>query len=356
MAIRQSIWSLDNRKELNPSKKYLENDIEILFFEHIDALNSEWLVIGRQILTDYGGKIDLLCMDVGGNLIVVELKRDKTPREITAQVLDYASWISSLVAGDIAIIFEEKNNGKTIDDAYREKFGQDLDGDNINTNPKMVIAAELMDDSTERIIHYLNSFGLEINVLFFQVFEYRDERLISRAWMIEEGDGEAVKTRASTKVEWNGEFYNSFGEGDQRTWKDALKYGFTSAGGGSWYSGTLRNVGIGDRIWVNIPRVGYVGVGEVVDAVKPCSEVELNVNGKLTPFYEIDTFKGRYHADLIGTVEEEHLVKVKWIHAVPIPEAVSESGFFGNQNIICKPTNGKWQYTIERLKKIWEIE
>jgi len=45
-----------------------------------------------------GGIIDLLCIDESGNLIVVELKRDKTPREVTAQTLDYASWVDSLTS------------------------------------------------------------------------------------------------------------------------------------------------------------------------------------------------------------------------------------------------------------------
>lgn len=37
------------------------------------------------------GEIDLLLMDVEGNLTLVELKRDKPPRDVIAQILDYAS-------------------------------------------------------------------------------------------------------------------------------------------------------------------------------------------------------------------------------------------------------------------------
>jgi hypothetical protein len=35
-------------------------------------------------------------MDRRGDLIILELKKDKTPREITAQILDYASWVKDL--------------------------------------------------------------------------------------------------------------------------------------------------------------------------------------------------------------------------------------------------------------------
>ena len=42
--------------------------------------------------------IDLLAIDADGNLHVLELKRDKTPRDVVAQVLDYGSWVTTLIA------------------------------------------------------------------------------------------------------------------------------------------------------------------------------------------------------------------------------------------------------------------
>ena len=46
----------------------------------------------------------LLCLDEVGDVVVVELKRDKTPREITAQALDYGSWVKDLSHERIATI------------------------------------------------------------------------------------------------------------------------------------------------------------------------------------------------------------------------------------------------------------
>jgi RecB family endonuclease NucS len=49
------------------------------------------LIIGRQVATSSGKVIDLLAADADGVLHVLELKKDKTPREVVAQVLDYGS-------------------------------------------------------------------------------------------------------------------------------------------------------------------------------------------------------------------------------------------------------------------------
>jgi hypothetical protein len=42
-----------------------------------------------------------------------------------------------------------------------------------------------------------------------------------------------------------------------------MRYGFISAGGGSWYSNSLNLLPVGDRIWVKAPKYGFVGVGRV---------------------------------------------------------------------------------------------
>ena len=85
-------------KEIRFKDENRESDLESLlennpeyFFE-----NSKILVIGRQITTNLNSFIDLLGIDNSGNTIVVELKRNKTPRDTIAQLLEYASFIENL--------------------------------------------------------------------------------------------------------------------------------------------------------------------------------------------------------------------------------------------------------------------
>lgn len=55
-------------------------------------------------------------------------------------------------------------------------------------------------------------------------------------------------------VDQNGAFYGSFGDGLGRSWSAARKFGFFSAGDGSWYSQTLKLLSPGGRIWVRVPK------------------------------------------------------------------------------------------------------
>lgn len=80
MAISQIVWSLDDQKPLQAAKLKDEAELEGLLYAHIELLNPNWLVIGRQITMPSGKRLDLLCMDQDGDLIVVELKKRTDPQ------------------------------------------------------------------------------------------------------------------------------------------------------------------------------------------------------------------------------------------------------------------------------------
>ena len=350
MAVKQTIWSLDDKKELPLSSLINENELEDLIADNISLLSDDWLIVGRQVRTLYGGEIDLLCIDVGGNPIVVELKKSKTPREVTAQALDYASWVNDIDTEALAQIFLKGSDGKkSLGDAFKERFGVELSDDNDDADIQIVIVATDMDGSTERIIKYLQSYGININVLFFNVFEHNDRRLLSRAWLVEPEQGGKPQSSALVK-NWNGEYYFSYGG---RSWEDAIKYGFVSAGGGSWYTNTLRHLEVGSRIWVNIPGKGYVGVGIVTEVAKPVRESMFMISGEQKSFFDLQ-LNADYHRD-DPLEKEEYLVRINWQKTVPQSEAVKEYGFFGNQNTVARPRSEKWEFTVKRLKERWGI-
>jgi len=222
----------------------------------------------------------------------------------------------------------------------------------LNSTHQIVIVSESLDDSTERIVAYLSEREIPINVLCFQVFTNGTEQLLSRAWLIDpvQTQSSAALKLDETKEPWNGEFYVSFGGDDARSWSDAAKYGFISAGGGAWYSNTLRLLSPGNRIWVKIPGAGFVGVGRVAGPREPAASFQVQTDRGEAPVLEIAT-GGHYHREYLNDPERcEYFVPVQWLETVPRENAFNEIGLFGNQNTVCKPTTPKWRHTIDRLK------
>ena len=142
----------------------------------------------------------------------------------------------------------------------------------------------------------------------------------------------------------------------RRNWEDARQWGFVSAGGGRWYSNTLGMLNEGDRIWVNIPKTGYVGVGIVTGPVVRADEFLVPVDGTEKALTEAST-RAKYRSKPENESEDtaEYVVPVKWTYTVPAGKAFAETGLFGNQNSVCKPRTEKWGHTVERLKQAWGV-
>jgi len=176
------VWAVDESdclKEMEPSKLDYEERIENWICNNVWVLvpdNSALMVIGRQVITSSGGRIDLLCMNGDGDLVTVELKRDKTPREITAQALDYASWVQDLSAQQVEEIAAVYLKGRPLQEVFEATF-RDRDKDYpevINGEHSIKIVASRIDDSTERIIRYLSGKGIAINFVRFHLFKSAD--------------------------------------------------------------------------------------------------------------------------------------------------------------------------------------
>ena len=363
MPIEQSIWNISGSPaKLKEDQVDSELLLEDLITKDVGILNDNWLLVGRQVTTDFNSYIDLLALDAAGTLIVIELKRAKTPRDVIAQAIDYASWAETLEVDKLAEIYEKyakkylKRN-ETLSEAIINKFGASLTEDDINESHQIVVVGSELDSSTERIVQYLSDKNIPINVLFFRIFADDGNKYLSRAWMLDPVETQIMVTSSTRESEpWNGEFYVSYGHEMGRDWSDAIKYGFVSAGGGRWYSKTLGNLNVGDRVWVNVPHTGYVGVGKVTDTVRQLSDFKVNVDGELLPFLDVENHS-HYHSEFIDNENKtEYFVPVEWIKTVPINQAVSEIGLFGNQNTVCQPTTPKWNHTVNRLKAVWGIK
>lgn len=351
MAVQHGIWKIGAQPQaLKPVKLDTELLLEEQISKDISILNANWLLIGRQVYTDFGKPLDLLAIDASGSLIVIELKKHRTPRDVVAQTIDYASWVESLSSNRIVSIykqFAEKYDlsERNFDQAFQAKFGYLPSEQDVNSSHQMVVVAAELDASTERIISYLNDkANVAVNAVFFSVFEDGGNQYLSRAWMIDPGETEEKAINVGSKGQWNGEYYGSFGP--SYSWEDARHHNFICAGGGNWYSKTLFMVEPGDRIWVNIPKTGYVGVCEVTDRAVVADEF-IQPAMELSGHYRTAADNGEDNAD--------YFVPVKWIKAVPENEAVSEVGLFGNQNSIARPRADKWRHTVERLSNIWGL-
>lgn len=359
MPIKAQIWTVNGQpyqlKEcILPSEQLLED----MIVSAPRVMSDEWMLIGRQENTGLGGRIDLLAIAPDASLVLIELKRDRTPRDVVAQALDYASWVERLAADDIAAIYKRFKQDADLAADFRKFFGQPLDEDELNQSHQIIIVASGLDASTERIVAYLSERDIAINVLCFQVFQLDEQQLISRSWLIDPAETQVNASSGSAGGQsepWNGEYYCSFGQSATRAWQDAQAFGFICGGGGIWYSRSLKMLAPGDRVWVNIPQQGYVGVGRVTGLATAAADFTVKQNGIDIPVMQA-ALHGTYHAEYINDSDlSEYFVPIEWLQTIPVEQAIREVGMFGNQNTVCRPTTPKWRWTIELLKERFQM-
>lgn len=199
------LWSIgaDGQPLPAPQAKLdLEDRLEDWIVSDSTIVADNLLVFGRQVETDHGGIIDLLCLDDEGDVVIVELKRGRTPRDVTAQTIDYASWVRNISNEDIhRIAAQFFKSTEALEVEYRSKFGTDLP-EVLNDSHRMLIVGTGLDSATERIIEYLSdAYGVDINAITFGYFRGPDDsELVARVFLLEPDRVEyKARTRSTSK-------------------------------------------------------------------------------------------------------------------------------------------------------------
>jgi hypothetical protein len=357
MPIEVGIWRVGSQlSRVETQALQYESTLENSLASDLSLIEPGLMLIGRQVPTSYGKYIDLLAIDQSGDLLIIELKRDKTPREVVAQTLDYASWVEALSYDEVAEIYSENHEGQTLEQGFVDNFGVSL-SEKINQKHRLIVVAADLDSSSERIINYLNeNYGVPINTVFFRYFKDDDREYLTRTWLIEPRIAEikASKGKKSVQEAWNQkDFYVSQGEGPDMNWDDCRKYGFVCGGGGRWYSQTLEHLFVGARIFVNIPKRGYVGVGEVLEESCPVKNFKVKYNGKVLPILQLPLTGSQLGINAEDPELTNYAVRVKWVRAVSREEAYWIKGLFAIQHTACKMRS---QFTIQKLCEHFKLD
>ena len=194
-----NLFTIDKHGKLLPYKEYnfkdsnQESDLEVLlennpeyFFE-----KSKILIIGRQVTTNLNTFIDLIGIDKTGNTVVVELKREKTPRETIAQLLEYASFVENLDYSQLNEIYQDYSGEESSLEDYHQQYFQSESEEKVsfNKSTKLVIIAQEISKEIQQTALFLRKKGIDVYCMEFKYFETKfGEKIISNDFVVGEED------------------------------------------------------------------------------------------------------------------------------------------------------------------------
>lgn len=156
------------------------------------CLNEDLLIIQKEFdgFNDTYERLDLLALDKQGNLVIIENKLDDTGKDVTWQVLKYASYCATLNSSQIITIFTQyltktgkTENAETLLEEFleTEDFKEKL---NIGNSQRiMMIAGEFRKEVTSSVLWLLN-YGLRLQCFKATPYKLQEQLFLNMEQII----------------------------------------------------------------------------------------------------------------------------------------------------------------------------
>jgi len=209
-----------NDKSFNPSQEtdfkthdILERrDIEKWVMDFPQILGEELLIVTTEYdkFDKTSERLDLLCFDKKGKLVIVELKRDASGKNVDLQAIKYAAYCSTLALKDVVELRKKhlEAHGKSLNDENVEDelfdFVEDEAFEKIDDKPRiMLVSKEFRPEVTSAVL-WLRKFNLDISCIKltpYKIDEHRIGLVSSTLIPLPEAEEYIIKSERKESVE-----------------------------------------------------------------------------------------------------------------------------------------------------------
>ena len=190
-----------------------ESDVEELLRQNIEMLCDEedsMLIVGQQVTNESSGRCDLTAIDNQGNIVLIEIKRDKKDIEhrreaFEFQAIRYAASFATLhtveeFIQDVYAPYVENHKNEYIDCkthtsveiAQRELSnflkGNNLRAENFNKKQRIILVASDFDEQTLSAVAWLNSNSVDISCYQINLNKANEKVIINIKKILPVGD------------------------------------------------------------------------------------------------------------------------------------------------------------------------
>ena len=143
-------------------------DIQEWVEKNPEIIEDDLLIIGKEVPLPSDIRIDLLAIDKKSNLVVIELKRDDSGRNLDWQAIKYASYCSNFTPSDIFRQFAEYLG--TNEDEAETKIEEFIDNENfeeLNAHQRIILISKDFHSDVVSAVLWLRDFGIDVSCIRF---------------------------------------------------------------------------------------------------------------------------------------------------------------------------------------------
>ncbi|MBS4539648.1 hypothetical protein GOQ27_14330 [Clostridium sp. D2Q-11] len=160
--ITMTTFSDNNLKERDNIEEWIRKDSSIL--------GEEIIIIAHEYdKFEVNERLDLLGLDKDGNLVIIEVKRDKTGGNVDFQALKYCSYCSNLTPNEIVDIYDEYLKKFNIEEDaldnimnFLEVDSEDLLNGLLNSSQRIIIIGKEIDKRILSVCAWLSQNNIDI--------------------------------------------------------------------------------------------------------------------------------------------------------------------------------------------------
>ncbi len=164
--LEQTTFHNEKLKERYDIQEWIEKNSEII--------EDNLLIIGKEVVLPSDIRLDLLAIDKKSNLVILELKRDSSGKNVDWQAIKYASYCSNFTNSEIFRQYAEYL-GSTEDEA-ETKIEEFIEGDNfeeLNEKQRIILVAKEFHSDVVSSVLWLRDYGIDISCV--KLTPYIDE-------------------------------------------------------------------------------------------------------------------------------------------------------------------------------------
>lgn len=172
------------------------------------TLGEELLIIQKEFsgFNETNERLDLLALDKLGNVVVIENKLDDSGKDVTWQVIKYASYCASLTKQDIIKVYQDYlGNSALAEDKLSDFFdGRELSeiilNQGLNSQRLILVAANFRKEVTSSVLWLLN-FKIRLQCFKVTPFAYADQLFLNVEQILPTKETEDFAISMSTKAQ-----------------------------------------------------------------------------------------------------------------------------------------------------------
>jgi hypothetical protein len=246
------------------------------------SLGEDLLIIQKEFdgFNDTRERLDLLALDKQGNLVIIENKLDDTGRDVTWQVLKYASYCSSLSKSQIIDIYQDYLVKEGLDTKAEDRISEFFDSQDIEeislnkgqTQRVMLVAGNYRKEVTSTLLWLLN-YNLRIQCFKVSPYQFGDQLFLNVEQIIPMKEAEEYSIRMAEKTQ------DDITSQEEMKTRLGIRYEFWSKllNEMNTRSKLFQNISPSKSNWIGAGS-GLSGIGFIFAASQKFSRIELYID------------------------------------------------------------------------------